>query len=323
MSNDEILILNRVSKTFGGRASALEFFFGRKPRGLKAVRDVSFTIHKGQVLGLVGESGCGKSTLARVAAGLLKPSQGDVGGTWKGRQQMIFQDPFSSLNPRWRVRDIIAEPIRIHRLRPEAEIAGRVAELLEQVGLSGSDGDKFPQAFSGGQRQRISIARALAGEPGFLILDEPTSALDVSVQAQILDLLKDLQTRLHLTSLFITHNLPVVRLMADRIGVMYLGELVEMAPAADIFERPRHPYTRMLIDAVPDLDVADRRLHPIPGELPDPSDRQSGCAFRTRCPFAKALCATDAPPMRVNETSEVRCHFDLDLTNTAAADQTT
>ncbi|MAC77249.1 MAG: ABC transporter ATP-binding protein [Rhodobacteraceae bacterium] len=317
MSQSDVLVVNRVSKTFGGRASTLEKLLGRKPKGLKAVRDVSFSIRKGEVLGLVGESGCGKSTLARMTAGLMAPTEGEIGrGPVETREQMIFQDPFSSLNPRWRVRDIVAEPIRTHRLRAEQDIPARVGELLEQVGLSAADGEKFPQAFSGGQRQRISIARALAGEPAFLILDEPTSALDVSVQAQILDLLKDLQTRYHLTSLFITHNLPVVRLMADRIGVMYLGELVELAPAEQVFNAPRHPYTRLLIDAAPSLDAHDRTLHPIPGELPDPSSPPSGCTFRTRCPFAQEICTKERPPLRNEDGRQWRCHFTPDLSAT-------
>ncbi|MBP0614582.1 ABC transporter ATP-binding protein [Jiella mangrovi] len=314
MSGHEVLTLSSVSKAYGGRASLIEKLFGRQPKSLQAVREVSFTIRKGEVMGLVGESGCGKSTIARIAAGLMAPTGGEIGRAEKTRQQMIFQDPFSSLNPRWRVHDIVAEPIRTHRLRPKNAVSARVGELLTQVGLSEADGAKFPQAFSGGQRQRISIARALAGEPDFLILDEPTSALDVSVQAQILDLLRDLQARLHLTSLFITHNLPVVRLMADRIGVVYLGELVELAPTDAIFRRPRHPYTRLLIDAAPDLDAKDRSLHPIPGELPDPSDPPSGCVFRTRCPFATEKCAAERPLLRQIGAGEVRCHYDLDLT---------
>lgn len=312
MTPGEVVSVRDLSKTYGGTASTMEKLLGRKPRGLKAVRGVSFSIDRGEVLGFVGESGCGKSTLARLIAGLMAPSEGEiVFNGKKPRLQMVFQDPFSSLNGRWRVRDIIAEPIRTHKLRKPSEIPGRVAELLEQVGLSAADGMKFPQGFSGGQRQRISIARALAGEPDFLILDEPTSALDVSVQAQILNLLRDLQSRLGLTSLFITHNLSVVRLMADRIGVMYLGELVELAPAHDIFTNPKHPYTRLLIDAAPDLDPIDRTLHPIPGELPDPSRPPSGCSFRTRCPYAQPLCAEQAPPLRKGNGREIRCHFDL------------
>ncbi|MCB8836226.1 ABC transporter ATP-binding protein [Aurantimonas sp. VKM B-3413] len=319
MSAEDVLILDAVSKAYGGRASMLEKMLGHRPKSLQAVREVSFTIRKGEVMGLVGESGCGKSTIARIAAGLMAPTGGAIGRAGDTRQQMIFQDPFSSLNPRWRVHDIVAEPIRTHKLRAKKDVSARVGELLRQVGLSEADGAKFPQAFSGGQRQRISIARALAGEPDFLILDEPTSALDVSVQAQILDLLRDLQARLHLTSLFITHNLPVVRLMADRIGVVYLGELVELAPTDAIFEHPRHPYTRLLIDAAPDLDAEDRSLHPIPGELPDPSDPPSGCVFRTRCPFATDLCAKERPELRNTGAGKVRCHYDLDLAETEMA----
>ena len=312
MKAHPVLSVRNVSKTYGKRASLFERLAGRKSPGLRAVRDVSFSICPGEVVGLVGESGCGKSTLARLIAGLMAPSAGSIAfQSNTPRLQMVFQDPFSSLNGRWRVRDIVAEPIRTQGLRRGAEVDARVDELLEQVGLSPADGRKYPQEFSGGQRQRISIARALAGEPDFLILDEPTSALDVSVQAQILNLLRDLQARIRLTSLFITHNLSVVRLMADRIGVMYLGELVELAPASDIFENPKHPYTRLLIDAAPDLNPADRTLHPIPGELPDPSKPPSGCAFRTRCPYVKQVCADEAPPLRQAAGREVRCHFDL------------
>ena len=306
----DILTLNHVSKTYGARQSVLEKLARRPARGLQAVRDVSFAIRRGEVVGLVGESGCGKSTLARIAAGLLPPSGGEIGmAADRPRLQMIFQDPFTSLNGRWRVRDIIAEPILTHGLRKGAEVQARVAELLGMVGLSPADGEKYPQSFSGGQRQRISIARALAGEPDFLILDEPTSALDVSVQAQILMLLRDLQQRLHLSSLFITHNLSVVRLIADRIGVMYLGEIVEMAPAEELFANPRHPYTRLLIAAAPDLDTADRSLHPIAGELPDPSNPPSGCLFRTRCPAAMPVCAGEHPGFREDGPASVRCHL--------------
>ncbi|MEJ1158412.1 ABC transporter ATP-binding protein [Prosthecomicrobium sp. N25] len=315
----DLLVLDRVSKVYAQRSGLLERLAGRARPGIRAVDGVSLAIREGETFGLVGESGCGKTTLGRIVAGLVPPTAGrvdlrprDHGG--RPRLQMIFQDPFSSLNGRWRIADIVAEPIVVNDLRQgRAAVRERVAELLVQVGLSPADADKIPQQFSGGQRQRISIARALAGEPEFLILDEPTSALDVSVQAQILNLLRDLETRLGLTSLFITHNLAVVRVMADRIGVMYLGELVETADAETLFRAPRHPYTRLLIDAAPDLDVADRSLHPIRGELPSPAAPPPGCRFHPRCPFAEDRCRREAPAERAVPGGTVRCHFDLDL----------
>lgn len=319
----EFLVLDRVSKVYRRQQGLFERLKKNPGQdGTKAVSEVSLTIHRGETMGLVGESGCGKSTLARLVSGLMQPTDGmidfrTVGGT-KPRLQMIFQDPYSSLNGRWKIADIVAEPIVVHKLRTgRSAIRARVDELLQQVGLSSADGEKYPQEFSGGQRQRISIARALAGEPEFLILDEPTSALDVSVQAQILNLLRDLQKNLHLTSLFITHNLSVVRIMADRIGVMYLGELVEEAGSEELFTMPRHPYTRLLIDAAPDLDVSDRSLHPIAGELPNPAHPPAGCRFNTRCPFAKEICRSTVPPQRYAPTGGMfRCHFDLDLAGT-------
>jgi peptide/nickel transport system ATP-binding protein len=222
---------------------------------------------------------------------------------------MVFQDPYASLNPRWRVKDIIAEPIRTHRLiQGEAKIAERVAELLRQVSLTPADGEKFPHAFSGGQRQRISIARALASEPEFLVLDEPTSALDVSVQAQILNLMKDLQRRLGLTYLFISHNLAVIYHVSDKVGVMYLGRLVEIAAKADLFARPLHPYTRLLLDTVPDLAMTGRERLPVRGEVPNPIDPPSGCAFHPRCPFANDRCKTERPSLLASGGNFVACH---------------
>ena len=322
MSAQDFLTLNHVSKVYRRNQSLLERLKKTDTGGTKAVSDVSLTVRHGETVGLVGESGCGKSTLARLVSGLMEPTSGEIAFRKDGagrtpRLQMIFQDPYSSLNGRWTIEDIIAEPIRVHKLRRgRAAIRARVDELLTQVGLSPADAEKYPQEFSGGQRQRICIARALAGEPEFLILDEPTSALDVSVQAQILNLLRDLQKNLALTSLFITHNLSVVRIMADRIGVMYLGELVEEAPSEDLFLRPRHPYTRLLIDAAPDMDTSDRSLHPIAGELPNPAFPPSGCRFHTRCPFAKDICRSTAPPQKTAGTGGMfRCHFDLELSN--------
>ena len=282
---------------------------GEPRRSLRAVDDVSFSIRKGETLALVGESGCGKSTVARMIVGLYPPSRGRIvfdgadladpaSAPLRRRMQMIFQDPYASLNPRWRVRAIVAEPIIVQGLvANRATLAARVAELLTQVGLSPEDGDKYPHEFSGGQRQRISIARALSSNPEFLVCDEPTSALDVSVQAQILNLMKDLQDRLGLTYLFISHNLAVVAHIATRVGVMYLGRLVEIADAKQLFERPRHPYTRMLIDAIPDLQMSGKARIPVAGEVPNPLAPPAGCAFNPRCPHADERCRTEQPAL--------------------------
>ncbi|MBW6397249.1 ATP-binding cassette domain-containing protein [Roseomonas sp. HJA6] len=294
---------------------------GEGRRLLRAVDGVTFAIPKGTTLSLVGESGCGKSTVARLSVGLYEPSVGEAVfdgrdlaeargmADQRRRMQMIFQDPYASLNPRWRVADIIAEPIRAFGLvTTRSEQANRVAELLTQVGLSPLDGQKFPHEFSGGQRQRISIARALSSNPEFLVCDEPTSALDVSVQAQILNLMKELQQRLGLTYLFISHNLAVVRQVSDRIGVMYLGRLVELAPAESLFERPRHPYTRALMEAIPDLDMTGRERIPVAGEVPSPIDPPTGCAFHPRCPLANDRCKRERPEMEVAGDALVACH---------------
>jgi peptide/nickel transport system ATP-binding protein len=297
---------------------------GEERKVLRAVQDVSFDIAQRETFALVGESGSGKSTVAKMVVGLLEPTAGTVTidgiDMWKGseagdlkalrrRIQMIFQDPYASLNPRWRVDRIIADPIRAFGLaRNKAEIEERVADLLRIVGLAPTDGRKYPHEFSGGQRQRICIARALSSNPQFLVCDEPTSALDVSVQAQILNLLRDLQDRFGLTCLFISHNLAVVRHMASRIGVMYLGRLVECAPASELFARPRHPYTRMLLDAVPDLKMTGRPRKMIEGELPNPITPPSGCAFHPRCPFADERCKREIPRPLAYGAHTVACH---------------
>ncbi len=293
-----LLELDAVSRDFEVSRPWLNRLIEREPRRrLRAVDGVSFRVEPGETLALVGESGCGKSTVARLIVGLYPPSEGRV--AFHGRRmQMIFQDPYASLNPRWRVKDIIAEPIRfLKRTTP-------IDELLRQVGLSAEDGDKYPHEFSGGQRQRISIARALAGEPDLLVCDEPTSALDVSVQAQILNLMADLQHRLRLTYVFISHNLAVVSQVADRVAVMYLGRIVEMAPARELFRRPRHPYTRMLLDAVPDLGMSGKPRVPVGGEVPNPLAPPAGCAFHPRCPHADARCRTERPLL----VNDVACH---------------
>jgi len=293
-----LLELDGVSRDFDVSRPWLNRVLEHEPRRyLRAVDQVSLAIEKGETLALVGESGCGKSTVARLIVGLYQPSAGRV--AFEGRRmQMIFQDPYASLNPRWRVRDIVAEPIRFLRTSQSVD------ELLRQVGLSPDDGDKYPHEFSGGQRQRVSIARALAGEPDFLVCDEPTSALDVSVQAQILNLMLDLQARFGLTYLFISHNLAVVSQVADRVGVMYAGRIVELAAAAEIFSRPRHPYTRMLLDAVPDLSMAGKPRIPVAGEVPNPLALPRGCAFHPRCPHANERCRTETPAL----IDGVACH---------------
>ena len=290
---------------------------------LRAVDEVTLEVRRGETFALVGESGCGKSTVARLIVGLHPPSRGRIefegvdladpaadaaARRARRRMQMIFQDPYASLNPRWRVRDVVAEPIRVLGLASGAEARQRVAALLRQVGLAPEDADKYPHEFSGGQRQRISIARALSGKPDFLVCDEPTSALDVSVQAQILNLMTALQRELGLTYLFISHNLAVVSHVADRVGVMYLGHLVEVADADELFARPRHPYTRMLLDAIPDLEMSGKPRTPVAGEVPNPLAPPAGCAFHPRCPHADARCARERPLPLADGASLVACH---------------
>jgi peptide/nickel transport system ATP-binding protein len=291
---------------------------------LKAVDGISFTINRGETLSLVGESGCGKSTVARLICGLYAPTAGSIlfDGVdlatiaargdmlaMRRRFQMIFQDPYASLNPRWRVERIVAEPIRSHDLiEGNAAIARRVGELLGDVGLSPLDGEKYPHEFSGGQRQRISIARALSSNPEFLVCDEPTSALDVSVQAQILNLMKDLQREHGLTYLFISHNLAVVSHISTRVGVMYLGRIVEIADTRTLFDRPLHPYTRMLQSAIPDITMSGKARTPVAGEVPNPLDPPTGCAFNPRCPHARDKCRVERPELLPYDGAEVACH---------------
>jgi oligopeptide/dipeptide ABC transporter ATP-binding protein len=289
---------------------------------LRAVNDVSLEIRRGETFALVGESGSGKSTIAKMIVGLLGLSQGKIdfdgidlsqldGAEMRAlrqRYQMIFQDPFASLNPRWRVNKIIAEPLRQFDMESsESDRNRRVEELLELVGMSAKDGVKFPHEFSGGQRQRIAIARALSSNPEFIVCDEPTSALDVSVQAQILNLMRDLQDELGLTYLFISHDLSVVRHMANRIGVLYLGRLVEVADGKELFRNPRHPYTKMLLNAIPDLDMTGRKVAPPDGEIPNPINPPSGCTFHPRCPIATEQCKREIPPIRNSDAGSVVC----------------
>jgi peptide/nickel transport system ATP-binding protein len=287
--------------------------FARDSRAVKAVDGVSFRVRRGETFSLVGESGCGKSTLARLVAGLDSPTTGTIrfaDAAQKGhRIQMVFQDPYASLNPRYRVGRAIAQPIRFQKLLPSDRVMPRVHELLRQVGLAPADALKFPHEFSGGQRQRVSIARALAGRPSFLVCDEPTSALDVSVQAQILNLIRGLQHELGLTCLFISHNLAVINYVSDDVGVMYLGRLAEVAPTRVLFEAPKHPYTRLLLAALPRLDTRGRDRPPITGEIPSPLDPPSGCAFHPRCPHANDRCRSERPELVAQaDGSRVACH---------------
>jgi len=308
---DPFLQLDNVSRHFTVRGRTLE-----QPSVLKAVDRVSLSVNRGETMGLVGESGCGKSTLARMVVRLLQPTSGEIllGGdpVWSSnralrrrlprRVQMIFQDPFSSLNPRMRVGRAIGEGLRIHRQGSARERRLRVLELLDRVGLSAEYADRYPHEFSGGQRQRLAIARALALDPELVVCDEPVSALDVSIQAQVLNLLASLQANLGLTYFFISHDLSVVSHIADRVAVMYLGRLVELAPRKELYTRPAHPYTRALLAAVPRPDPGQRagaRDHDaLRGDIPSPINAPAGCPFHPRCPEAMDICGSQDPAWR-------------------------
>ena len=310
--------------------------FGKQKRFVQAVDDVSFFIYKGETLGLVGESGCGKTTVGRTLLRLYEPTDGRIvydGEVlfdkkeaiavnmmpYRRKMQIVFQDPYASLDPRMTIADIVGESIDIHKLaESKSQRHDRIIELLERVGLNSEHANRYPHEFSGGQRQRIGIARALAVNPEFIVCDEPVSALDVSIQAQVVNMFEDLQQEMGLTYLFIAHDLSVVRHISDRIGVMYLGKIVELADSYELISRSAHPYTRSLISAIPVADPVTARANeriPLQGDVPSPVNPPSGCHFRTRCPYADECCAAETPPLKeVSAGHWVACHH-LDRVN--------
>ncbi|MFB6093323.1 MAG: ABC transporter ATP-binding protein [Halanaeroarchaeum sp.] len=308
--SEPLLSVDGLRKYYYENDSLIDTLLQRERTAIKAVDGVSFEIESGETLALVGESGCGKSTTGETLLELRDPTEGSVSfdgldvfdaadlTDFRRRAGIVFQDPFSSLDPRMTVGEIVREPLDIHGEGTREERDERVRDLLDRVGLSPEYTDRYPHEFSGGQQQRVGIARALALQPDFVVLDEPVSALDVSVQAQILDLLSDLQDEFGLTYLFIAHDLAVVRYIADRVAVMYLGEIVERGPVEDIFGDPAHPYTQALLESVPRVgaDQADRDIEALSGDVPSPSDPPSGCRFHTRCPVAREHCRRTDPP---------------------------
>ena len=321
----DIISLHQIEKSFRLRGSGTQ---RHAKLSIKAVDQVSLSLHSGETLGLAGESGCGKSTVARILCGLLPADSGIV--SFQGTQldhmnkdqfqdyrrtvQMVFQDPFSSLNPRMRIGDIIAEPLHIHHLCSADQVREQALQLMSRVGLAPDYYDRFPHEFSGGQRQRIGIARALAARPKLLIADEPVSSLDISIQAQIINLLQELKQQHGLTMLMVSHDLSVLRHISDRIAVMYLGAIVELAPAAALFDQARHPYTQTLLSAIPRLHQKPSEQHTIPvtfNEPPNAAELPTGCRFHPRCHYARDLCRTVSPQLKEdqNEQHYVACHF--------------
>ncbi len=303
--------------------------FWSSGKQLLAVNGVSLEIGKGETLGLVGESGCGKSTLGRAVLQLVRPNAGRIEfegvdlctlsdeqlRPYRRRMQMVFQDPFSSLNPRLTVGQAVAEPMTVHKLAVGSELPTKVAELFETVGLSANTVNRYPHEFSGGQRQRVGIARALAARPDFLVCDEPMSSLDVSIQAQIVNLFEDLRARLGLAYLFVSHDLAVVRHLSDRVAVMYLGRIVEVAKKQELYLRPLHPYTQLLLDAIPTTNRSfekQRTPQILQGEIPSPLNPPSGCSFHPRCPKAMPVCRRQAPPAReLTDGRWIACHLEV------------
>ncbi len=323
-----ILNVSHLSKTFPMKRNIAEIVRKKEQKYVRAVEDVTFSIRKGETLGLVGESGCGKSTLSKTLIRLYKPDDGKImfdqygdlalkegAALTKARKdiQMVYQDPYSSLNPKMTIRQMFYEILSVHHICPKEEFEKKTIEILDMVGMPSYALDRYPSAFSGGQRQRIGIARALILNPALLIADEPVSALDMSIQAQIINLLMDLKEKLNLTMLFISHDLRVVQYLSDRVMVMYLGRVVEMGPAEDLFQHPAHPYTQILIQAAPVIDTKHKeREYEIRGETPSPIDIPRGCAFHPRCPFATEKCRTAEPVMTEDANGRmVKCHYPL------------
>mgnify|MGYP001422135589 CR=1 FL=1 len=321
LSNEELLRVEHLKKYFDAQTHVL----ARAKDQVKAVDDVSFSVRRGSTFALVGESGCGKSTVARLLLRLISATDGKVAFDGKDlfslptdemramrrNIQMIFQDPYSSLNPRWQIRRLISEPLDTHGIGTRAERARMVSDMLNTVGLGEDAGTKYVHEFSGGQRQRIGIARALITNPKFVICDEPISALDVSIQAQIINLLRDMQEKYALTYLFITHDLRIVKFLCDEVAVMYLGKIVETGSTQEIFAHPTHPYTKALFSAIPIADPDyEKREVPLEGDVPSPLNPPSGCRFHTRCPYAEGICSNEEPALcRLSENHLCACHF--------------